>query len=479
MSKNTFSKKSVMQMSILLVIVLGFLTILAGMFVDMNGTKGKKQPVATTQVTPTATAGTTSISLGIVKKIDQESNVITITDINMRQDCIFSFSGGTKVTSRYGKVLMVKELMLGEIVKAKVEPDTNRVTDIEITSEAWEYKDVTNWTMDKEKKAFQIGSKAFNYGTIFGVFNSQGEVDSNALSNKDKLIVKGINGQVYSVIVSKGHGTFQLANYTQFIDGNIEIGYDTMTKVEEDQIFTLTEGDYRVTIKKGKLEAVKYVHITAGQVTTLDLKEYKNQSAQQGKVRFNITPDGADLYINNVATEYSSEVTLEYGEYDVKISCAGYQTFSEKLTVGKSFETLYIDLVDSSKSKATATPAATDSAETAAPTTSVTVTPIPLTTAVPSASATATESPSATASPNATSAALKQDTDHTITINGPSGVQVYVNEEYKGTIPLTMTKVIGTDIKCTLKKAGQADKTYTLTVNDDKTNVSWQFSQWW
>lgn len=478
MSKNTFIKKSFMQIGILVIIVLGFLTILAGMLVNMNGTKGKKTSTSTVKATPTATAGATSTSLGIVKKIDQESNVITITDISMKQDCVFSFSGGTKVTSRYGKVLMVKELMLGEIVKATVEPDTNRVVDIEITSEAWEYKDVTNWTMDKEKKAVHIGSKTFNYGTIFGVFDSQGEMDSNALSSKDKLTVKGINGQVYSIIVSKGHGTFQLANYAQFIGGNIEIGYDTMTKVEEDQVFTLTEGDYRVTIKKGKLEAVKYVHITAGQVTTLDLKEYKNQSAEQGKVRFNITPEGADLYINNVATDYSSEVTLEYGEYDVKISCAGYQTFSEKLTVGKSLETLYIDLVDSSKSKATPTPAATDTVSaTTAPTTSVAVTPIPLTTAAPSASVTAV--PTDSASPSATSAALKLDSDHTITISGASGVQVYINEEYKGTIPLTMTKVIGTNIKCTLKKEGQADKTYTLNVNDDKTNVNWQFSQWW
>lgn len=464
-------KKPFVQKSILGIIVIGFVTILAGTLINIKGTNGTSKPMVTGTATPSETPGATNTSIGIVKKIDNEAKNITITDVSTRRETVYSYTGGTNVTSRYGKVLMVSNLQLGEIVKATYERATNKVTDIEITTDAWEYKDVSNWSIDKSTNTFYLGSQTFKYGELFQVFDQNGLIDSNALSEKDRLTVKGMNGQVYSVIVSKGHGTFMLSNYSKFVGGTIEVGYDVMTEVEEDQVFTLTEGDYRVTVKKGKTEAVKYVHITAGEVTTLDLKEYQNQSAQQGKVRFNISPEGADLYINNVETDYSSEISLEYGEYDVKVSCTGYETFSEKLTVGKSSETLYINLVESSLSKATATPSATEKAsETTSPTTSA-ATIAPTITATPTA---------ATATPSVTAAAsLTQDADHTISISGPSGVSVYINDEYKGTLPLTMTKIIGSNIKCTLKKEGQSDKTYTLTVTDDKTDVNWTFSQWW
>ncbi|MDO5291196.1 MAG: hypothetical protein Q4F05_00470 [bacterium] len=473
MSKNTFMKRPFVQKCILGLIVVGFIAILAGTLINIKGTKQSGGTNQTLNVTNTPLPQKEVTIMGIVKKIDTMSNVMTITDINTKMDTVYSFTGGTNVIGRYGKVLMVKNLSLGEIVKATYDSATNKLLQCEITQDAWEYKEVSNWSLDKETKTLYVGSKSFKYGDLLQVFNSTESIDSNALSTKDVLTVKGINGQVYSIIVSKGHGTFQLANYTQFIGGTIEIGYDVMTKVEEDQVITLTEGDYRVTVKKGSLEAVKYVHVTANDTTTLDLSEYKKEAAKQGKVRFIISPEGADLSINNVATDYDSDITLEYGQYTVKVSCAGYQTFTESLTVGKDLETLYIDLVDSSLSKATATPTPTEEATTD----TATATSTPIQTAAPTASASATATPSATAT--STPASLATDSDHTITINGPSGVKVYINDEYKGTIPLTFTKVIGSNIKCTLKKDGQTDKTYQLTVSDDNADVNWQFSQWW
>ncbi|MDO5518937.1 MAG: PEGA domain-containing protein [bacterium] len=482
MSNNTFMKRPFVQKCILGLIVVGFLTILAGTLINIKGTKQKKIPNQPMNSLNTVAPQREVTVMGIVKSIDNTAHVMTITDINTKMDSVYSFTGGTNVIGRYGKVLMVKNLCLGEIVKATYDSSSNKLVKCEITQEAWEYKEVSNWSLDKEKKTLYVGSNTFKYGELFEVFNSTERIDSNALSEKDVLTVKGINGQVYSVIVSKGHGTFQLANYKEFIGGTIEIGYDVMTKVEEDQVITLTEGDYRVTVKKGTLEAVKYIHVAANDMTTLNLGEYKKQPAKQGKVRFVISPEGADLYINNVETEYEADISLEYGQYTVKVSCAGYQTFTETLTVGTDAETLYIDLVDSALSKATPTPSTTATASvTSSPaaTNSVTSTNAPMVTVGPTSSASATVSASPSTTATSSPGALATDSDHTITISGPSGAKVYINNEYKGMIPLTFTKIIGSNISCTLKKDGQSDKTYRLTVNDDNADVNWHFSQWW
>lgn len=446
-------------------VVIAFLAILIFTMTSIKGTNVKSEtPLTETQ--ETTEANKESESIAIIKKIDVDTGILTATDVDTRMEMVYSFTGGTTFRSRYGQEVRAKEIPLGEIVELTYDPASNKVISCIVTEKAWEYTNISNWTLDKEKQTISVGSKTFSYGSLFQVFNSSQMMDSNALSEKDLITVKGINGQAYSIIVTKGHGMFQLANYTDFVGGSIEIGYDVMTKVEEDQILTLREGDYRVTVKKGSLEAVKYVHINADEMTTLDLGDSKKSSGKMSKVKFHITPNGADLYINNAATEYGSEVTLEYGTYTIKASCTGYETYKESLTIDQETEEIFINLASSSLSKATESPSPTEKAQTeTSEKTEATVSPGP--------------SAAASASPTPTASAVTLDSDHTITVNGPSGVKLYINEEYKGTLPATITKVIGSNIKCTLKKDGQSDKTYTMHISDDGNDVTWHFSQWW
>lgn len=453
-------------------IVAAFLAIIFFTLTSIKGTNAK--PISSSAGEQMETLKEEGTSIAIIKKLDTETGTLTATDVDSKMESIYSFTGGTKFTSRYGQELIAKDLPLGEIVELTYDKDTNRILTCVVTDVAWEYTGVSNWSIDKENESISIGSKTFSYGTLFQVFNNKQMIDSNALNEKDKITVKGMNGQAYSIIVTKGHGTFQLANYSDFMGGSIEIGYDVMTKVEEDQIITLREGDYRVTVKKGSLEAVKYVHIRADELTTLDLSDSKLTAAKKAKVTFTIMPNGATLFINNVETDYTKEIELEHGTYAVKAICKGYEDYEEQLIVEEGTEKIQINLVSSSLSKATASPSPSPSA-TEAPS----VTESPTATATPSASASPTASAVASPSPTATAVSVVRDPDHTITVNGPSDVKLYVNGDYKGTLPVTFTKVVGTNIPCTLKKEGQSDKTYSMTVTDEKQNVTWQFSQWW
>lgn len=454
-------------------IVVAFLAIVISTIVSIKGTTRQQTEVMATEE-PEQTEGPQmeQTSIAVLKSIDMEGGILTATDIKSEITTTYCFTGGTKFISRYGQSLLAKEMLLGEIVELSYDPAENKVAQCIVTDKAWEYTDIKNWSLDKEKKCILVGSKTFPYGTLFQAFNGKGMIDINALNEKDQVTVKGIDGQAYSVIVRKGHGTLKLSDYADFVGGTIEIGYDVMAKVEKDQELTVREGDYRVVVRNGSLEAVKYVHIKADEQTTLDLGDVKKEK-KLSKVKVSISPDGADFYINNTATEYESEIELEYGTYTIKAVAKDYETYTAKIKIAKPKEEIQINLTPSGKTEATQTPEPTKKPE-------ATSQPHKVESVVTMApQVQMTPSPTPSLSPSATPVALKIDADHTITVNGPSETSLYLNGEFKGKLPLTFTKVIGTNIECTLKKEGQADRTYTMNVIDDKQNVTWQFAAWW
>ena len=56
---------------------------------------------------------------------------------------------------------------------------------------------------------------------------------------------------------------------------------------------------------------------------------------------------------------------------------------------------------------------------------------------------------------------------------------MYLDDKYKGVIPVTFDKVVGENMKLTLMMTGKDSKTYTVTVKDDNFDVFWAFDQWW
>lgn len=448
-------------------IVVAFLAIVMSTLISIKGTtKHTVEEMATEESEHTEKLQTEQTSIAVLKSIDAERGILTATDIKSESTITYFFTGGTKFISRYGQSLLAKELLLGEIIELSYDPAENKVVQCVVTDKAWEYTDIKNWSLDKEKKCILVGSKTFPYGTLFQAFNSKGMIDINALNEKDQVTVKGVDGQAYSVIVRKGHGTLQLSNYADFVGGTIEIGYDVMAKVEKDQELTVREGAYRVIVRKGSLEAVKYVHINADEQTTLDLGDVKKEK-KFSKVKVSISPIDANFYINDAATEYASEIELEYGTYTIKATAKDYETYTAKVKIAKAKEEIQINLAPSNTAKATETPKLTSKPEATSQTHKVEA----VTTMEPQLQT--------TPSPSATPVALKTDTEHTITVNGPSEVSLYLNGEFKGRLPVTFTKVIGMNMECTLKKEGQADRTYTMNVIDDKQNVTWQFAAWW
>lgn len=455
-------RKSVSTVTYIIAVIIGVLIIiLLTLTIQMNQ-KGKRYQGAMPFVTPTPeqelSEEEVTISHALLKGKSTQEKIFSVMNLKDGIESKLTYTSETKFVNRYKETVMPQDIEIGEVITVTYGKKTGKIKSCSVDLESWEKKKVTNWSLDKKRKRMNVGQTEYAYNDQLAVIANEQKVDLLKLHEKDILTVRGIGEQVYSIVVTTGHGYLKLVNYEAFVGGNIEVGYDVMTPITEDMLLVVREGDYKVTLENGELESIKYIHINANEDTMLDMSEYVKQEKQQGEVEFVITPTGADLYIENVITDYENPISLEYGSYQIRVELTGYQTYTGTLTVAQKQQAINIRLVSQDTTKP-GTP-------TEEPNVIIDDTD-PAEEEVDSSESQETSSP--TISPTET---VDENTD--IKVTTPVGAELYFNNTYKGTIPVSFPKEVGTHT-ITLKKEGYETKNYTIEVTDDNKEAIFSF----
>lgn len=461
-------RKNVNAVTYIISVIIGLLIIMLLTLTTQMNQKGKKYQVS---VTPTPGQAVSeqevTIAHALLKGKSTEEKVFSVMDLKDGIESKLVYTGETEFKNRYEEVTTPQDLEIGQLITLTYGKKSGKIKSCVVDQESWEKKKVTNWSLEKEKKKMRVGQTEYSYNEQFTAIAAQQSVDLLKLHEKDILTVRGIAEQVYSVVVTTGHGYLKLINYEAFVGGNIEIGYDVMTSVTEDMLLVVRQGDYKVTLQNGELEAIKYIHINENEDTTLDMGEYVKQEKEQGQVEFEVTPNGADLYIENVITDYENPVTLEYSSYQVRVELTGYQTYTGKLTVAQKEQVINIRLVSEDTTKpGTSTEEPNVIVEETDPDEEEDLTN--------SSEPVATSSPTPTPTESSNDGTSSTVGSSEIKVTTPVGAELYFNNTYKGTIPVSFAKEVGTHT-ITLKKEGCETKKYTIEVTDDNKEAIFSF----
>lgn len=422
--------------------------LLAGMgmlvlFVMLTGCSGS---TAGQTVSPGAAVSpigeATSVLDGIVVQNDVTKKQLIMQELGGEIQTTLSYDATTEVIDKYGSLKSGEDVETGEILEANYTLGQGKITTLQIPEDVWEYQEVNHYTIDSEEKSLEFADRKYQYSNLTYVGSSEQAIDLMELNKQDVLTVRGIGYTVHSIVRTQGHGYIRLKNYSDFIGGMVEIGNGIILPITKNMLITAREGTYRVILCKGSMSAVKTVTVQLDKECTLDFSDYEPAAQQVGKVTFHIAPKGADLTINGAAVDYSKPLPLLYGSYRVDVTMTGYKEYSGILKVASPSKTIKIDLIDeeTSVSDATSTPG----------------------------------NPSDDTDKNVTT--KKIDSDHTITVSAPEGAEVYLDNVYKGLVPCTFTKVIGSQT-LTLRKEGYITKSYSIDVLDDGKNTTLSFSE--
>ncbi|MBQ3061493.1 MAG: PEGA domain-containing protein [Lachnospiraceae bacterium] len=326
-------------LSVVLIVAVALIIVFSG-----GETPKKKVPKATG--TPTSTVDRVkhdSTCEGMITRIDTQNLEIAIYDFKFENTMVFSYTGGTHFTNKYGNALSVNQLYMGMIVEADYVIEDFKLVSLREHNDAWEYKKLRNFSYNKAKNQFVINGQDYRITDDLLVVSTGTMYALSDIISTDVLTVRGIGNRVWSVEITKGHGYLTLEGADELIGGVMYVN-DKNHTITENMRVTLSEGNYTITFSKGKLTGEKKVYISRFNSTVLDVSDIFDAPKGSSQVEFKITPEKAVLYIDGEQRSYGVPIILEYGNYKIKVVKDGYNTYSGNIQVDDAGEVFTINL---------------------------------------------------------------------------------------------------------------------------------------
>ncbi|MDY6323797.1 MAG: PEGA domain-containing protein [Catonella sp.] len=464
---------------------------------------------------------------GVIRSIDTEHRQVGIYITDEMAEKTFQYDTITTVTTLHGQPTVMESLPMGDVVTATVMSDTDSLL-LSVTedADAWDYKNVRNLDVDKEQSIITIGSREYKYDSGISILSGTKQIEFSDIDfTHDILDVKGIDENVLSINVTTGHGVLDFKNYDDFLGGDISVGYDVFDTIADDMKYTLREGIYKVKMTNGGLSVNKVVKIERDRTTTLDLSKYKSDMEKKSRIRFNIAPYTATLYIDGSENDFTYPLTLEYGEYIIKVTCDGYEDYETILQVKKPKQEINISLA-STEEAATGTSISDSSSGTSDSSDSTTgesagdtlgtgennytvnngntgtttenkstdnsgnsndsestentgdtgTNTSKANTGTGTTDASDGTSKTAVSDSEAATIPVRTDENSKISFRNPEGATVYFDGTEVGTVPCETTKVTGEHV-IMLSKEGYTSQNYTVDIEDDGQDTIFSFPE--
>lgn len=401
----------------------------------------------------------------IVLEVNKSEKTIRLYDIDKREEITLTYTGGSNFLDKFGQPITAGHLDAGLIADIGYQKGKNKIINLQKSLRAWEYAGVNNMLIDTSDKTIKIAQS--NYAYFDPVIVDNGKfINIEDLAPQDILTVRGIDETIWSVIVTKGHGTVRITDCDAFLGGSLTIGYEAVTDITENMVITVREGNYNLTVENGEYSGTKSITVNRNEETVVSIGDLGPGAIPHGLVTFDITPFGADLFINDELTPYANPVKLKYGEHSIEVSLGGYSTFKGSLKVDTAEKKVQIILPELQSREPVSVVETTGTSDT---------------------DYSDTENPaeyivynnwddqSADDSPGSIDIQIDEesvdndpivDEEHLIYIQNPKGASVYLNGEYKGVSPGSFQKVIGRHV-LTFIRQGYQTKSYTIDISDD------------
>ncbi|MCI8356537.1 MAG: PEGA domain-containing protein [Lachnospiraceae bacterium] len=381
-----------------------------------------------------------SADTAVVLSSEPNSGSITFMNISTGKQYTLSYDGTTYVKDRYEGPMSMSQIKAGDIVDITFLRGKKKLASVQLSPQSWMYDNIENYDLGGMNKTVTIGSGTYSLSDQVVVLSDGRRVEIMDIVNKDILSFSGIDHEIHSIIVQKGHGYLRLSNDQALIGGWIEVGNTAIRQITENMLLAVPEGSYQVSLSNGNASCLKEVTIERDKEVVLDVGDLEIKGDMTGKILFTVNPAEASVNVDGEAVDISQEVELTYGIHKISLEAEGYEPLTKYIQVGSAYASLSFTLEESEEEE--------EEKE--------------------SSSESDKDNTDVTEVENAV-------TGNRVYIDGPQGVEVYLDGNYIGVSPVNFKKVTGSHT-ITLRKNGYQAKSYTIYLYDDGQDITYSFT---
>lgn len=376
------------------------------------------------EVQPTVTYGPDSYDsedTAILLRKNTKENTITLYNMQVDKTYTLQVTGTTTLYDKYKEPVSLAQIQPGDIVDVTFLKDIKRLNSMQISEKSWSNINAGRYELDWGKRNLVVGEDVYNLPDDVLLLSEGEMIKPTELNPVDILSFRGINNDVLSITVEKGHGYLKLENDSKFIGGFIEIGQSIIYKIQEDMLLTVPEGSYQVVFSCKGGGGTKNVTIGRNEEVTVDIGDLEVALVQYGTVTITGEPEEMTLYIDGKKVNQDEPITLEYGIHQLIAQAEGYKTMTSYLKVGQASAQLEVTLEQEAEEE------------------------------------------------------KASDSEYEVQIKEPEGVEVYLDGNYIGIAPVSFEKEAGTHT-ITLRKTGYETRSYTIVVDEEKKDATFSFA---
>ena len=363
---------------------------------------------------------------------DEKENTLTFLNLELGRRYTLSIDGTTRMYDKYGQSLSLEQFEKGDIVDITFLKSKKHLTVMQLSASAWSYTNAERYELNMIRRELTIGNEVYKLTDNTQYLSDNRSIELMDLNPSDVLSFQGIDSEVLTVRVDKGHGYLRLVNDENFVGGWIEIGESQIRKITEDMLLTVPEGSYQVNISNKGGGGIKTVVINRNEETCLDIGDLEIPEPQYGMVLFSLSPSNAELYIDGTKTDASAPVSLEYGMHQLIVRAENYHSVTRYISVAQEsggfdivLDPVNDDTEDSSSSTSSSTPTSTNY--------------------------------------------------YKVYVDAPEHAEVYLDGNYIGISPCNFKKTAGAHT-VTLRRTGYVTRSYTVEIDDEAKDLTLSFA---
>ncbi|MGN1315347.1 MAG: PEGA domain-containing protein [Lachnospiraceae bacterium] len=429
-----------------------------GLLACSNKVENQEAQVAAEQENPIITLAAGAYDSGdtaILVEKQENRNQLVFLNLIKGKEYYLEYNGSSRFYDKYGSAVSVSQLAEGEVVEIQFLKENRMLSSLKASDKVWTMDGVSKFELDRTNGKIKIMDEWYNLSQDALIFSEGKKAELMDVNAEDILQIRGVEHEVYSIVIEKGHGYLRLTNDEYFIGGWIEVGQKVIRRIEEDMLLVVPEGSYEVYLSHYGIEGMKQVEILRNKESLLDVGDIrKDDLVKYGTLIFTVEPAAATVYLDGKSVDTSRTVKAEYGLHQVMAKAEGYQTVIQYIKVSQTAANVSI-ILDKEKDR-------TVSSNSAVTTTS------------------GNSAGAAGNTNNKTNSSVSGNTSSTatagykISIDAPKGAEVYLDGSYIGIVPTSFNKKAGT-YQITLRKSGYKPKTYTIELDQEQTNYNYSF----